>query len=43
VRDIARHLDRSMGVEVSADTVSRITDGVLDEVRAWQHRPLEAA
>jgi putative transposase len=42
VRDIARHLDRSMGVEVSADTVSRITDGVLDEVRAWQHRPLEA-
>jgi putative transposase len=42
VRDIARHLDRSMGVEVSADTVSRITDGVLDEVKAWQHRPLEA-
>jgi putative transposase len=41
VRDIARHLDRSMGVEVSADTVSRITDGVLDEVKAWQSRPLE--
>jgi putative transposase len=41
VRDIARHLDRSMGVEVSADTVSRITDEVLDEVKAWQHRPLD--
>jgi len=41
VRDIARHLDRSIGVEVSADTVSRITDGVLDEVKAWQSRPLE--
>jgi putative transposase len=41
VRDIARHLDRSMGVEVSADTVSRITDGVLEEVKAWQSRPLE--
>ena len=42
VRDIARHLDRSMGVEVSHDTISRITDGVLEEVRAWQVRPLEA-
>ena len=42
VRDIARHLDRSMGIEVSHDTISRITDGVLEEVRAWQSRPLEA-
>jgi len=42
VRDIARHLDRSMGVEVSHDTISKITDEVLEEVRAWQVRPLEA-
>ena len=42
VRDIARHLDRSMGVEVSHDTISRITDGVLEEMRAWQVRPLDA-
>jgi putative transposase len=42
VRDIARHLDRSMGVELSADTISRITDEVLEEVKAWQHRPLES-
>lgn len=41
VRDIARHLDRSMGIEVSHDTVSRITDGCLEEMRAWQVRPLE--
>jgi putative transposase len=41
VRDIARHLDRSMGVEVSHDTISRITDGVLEEVRAWQSRPVD--
>ena len=42
VRDIARHCQRSMGIEVSHDTVSRITDECLEEVRAWQVRPLEA-
>ena len=42
VRDIARHCQRTMGIEVSHDTISKITDGVLDEVKAWQHRPLEA-
>ena len=41
VRDIARHLERSAGIEVSPDTVSRITDGCLEEMRAWQSRPLE--
>jgi putative transposase len=42
VRDISRHLARSAGIEVSHDTVSRITDEVLEEMRAWQSRPLEA-
>jgi putative transposase len=42
VRDIARHCQRSMGIEVSHDTISRITDEVLEEMRAWQARPLEA-
>jgi putative transposase len=42
VRDIARHCQRSMGIEISHDTISRITDEVLEEVRAWQVRPLEA-
>ncbi len=42
VRDIARHCQRTMGIEISHDTISRITDGVLEEMRAWQSRPLEA-
>jgi putative transposase len=42
VRDIARHCQRAMGIEVSHDTISKITDECLDEVRAWQSRPLEA-
>ncbi|HMH91585.1 MAG TPA: IS256 family transposase [Streptosporangiaceae bacterium] len=42
VRDIARHCQRAMGIEMSHDTISRITDGVLEEMRAWQSRPLEA-
>ena len=39
VCDTARHC--RMGIELSHDTISRITDGVLADVRAWQHRPLE--
>lgn len=42
VRDISRHLETTMGIEMSHDTVSRITDGALEEMRAWQARPLEA-
>jgi putative transposase len=42
VRDIARHCQRAMGIEVSHDTISKITDECLEEVRAWQVRPLEA-
>jgi putative transposase len=41
VRDISHHLHRVYGTEVSADTVSTITDEVLEEVKAWQHRPLD--
>ena len=39
VRDILHHLDQVYGTKLSAKTVSRITDHVLDEVRAWQDRP----
>jgi len=42
VRDIARHCQRAMGIEVPHDTISKITDEVLEEVKAWQARPLEA-
>jgi putative transposase len=41
VRDIQAHLARTLGTELSHDTISRITDAVLDEVTAWQSRPLE--
>src|SRR2546425_2764941 len=41
VRDISHHLHRGYGTEVSADTISTITDEVLDEVKAWQTRPLD--
>src|SRR5215217_4240511 len=41
VRDIQHHLARTLGTELSHDTISTITDAVLEEVKAWQHRPLE--
>jgi putative transposase len=41
VRDIAAHLHRTLGTQLSHDTISKITDGVLEEVKAWQSRPLE--
>jgi transposase-like protein len=41
VRDILHHLEQVYGTQLSAETVSRITDAVLEEVRAWQNRPLD--
>ena len=41
VRDIETHLERTVGVEVSRETISKITDRVLEEVKAWQSRPLD--
>ncbi len=41
-REIQGHLQEMYGVEVSPALISDITDGVLDEVKAWQNRPLEA-
>jgi putative transposase len=41
VRDISHHLARTLGTELSHDTISTITGGVLEEVKAWQSRPLE--
>lgn len=42
VREIQGHLAEFCGAEVSPDLISRVTDAVLDEVREWQSRPLEA-
>lgn len=41
VRDIRAHLARTIGTDLSHETISKITDAVLDEVKAWQARPLE--
>jgi putative transposase len=41
IRDIQHHLARTLGTELSHETISNITDAVLDEVKAWQSRPLE--
>ena len=40
-RDIIHHLRQVYGTELSASTVSAVTDAVLEEVRAWQSRPLD--
>ncbi len=41
VRDILHHLRQVHGTELSPETVSRITDALLEEVKAWQSRPLD--
>lgn len=41
VGDIQHHLARTVGTDLSHETISKITDAVLDEVTAWQSRPLE--
>ncbi len=42
VRDIARHVRQTTGVDLTHDTVSRVTDQSLEGMREWQHRPLES-
>jgi putative transposase len=41
VRDIAQHLSDLYGTEIGRDTISRVTDAVLEDVAAWRTRPLE--
>lgn len=41
VREIQAHLEEIYQVEVSPSLISTVTDAVIDEVRAWQNRPLE--
>ena len=40
-REIQGHLEEIYGVEVSPALISEVTDGVLEEVKAWQSRALE--
>lgn len=39
--EIAAHFADVYGAEVSKDTISRITEAVMEELQAWQARPLE--
>jgi len=41
VRDIQAQLQEMYGVEVSPGLISEVTDAVLEEMKAWQSRPLE--
>lgn len=41
VREIQGHLEELYGIGVSPDLISRVTAEVLDEVKAWQSRPLD--
>ena len=39
--DIAAHFGEIYDAQVSKDTISRITDRVVEEMQAWTNRPLE--
>jgi putative transposase len=42
IREIQSHLEEMYGTEVSPTLISSVTDAVMDEVKAWQARPLDA-
>ena len=41
-RDVQAHLGAVCSVDISPELISKITDAVLPELRAWQSRPLDA-
>ena len=40
--DIQAHLAEIYGTEISRDTITRITDAIVEDMVAWQNRPLDA-
>jgi putative transposase len=42
-RDISSHIESLYGAEISAETISKITDRILPEIKEWQNRPLKRA
>jgi transposase-like protein len=40
--EISAHFAEVYGASVSKDTISRISDTVIEEMNDWQHRPLDA-
>lgn len=41
-REIRGHFEELYGVDVSPELVTRVTDSVVDELKRWQSRPLNA-
>ena len=41
VRDISAHLAELYDVQIGRDTISNVTDAVLEDIAAWRTRPLE--
>ena len=41
--EIAAHFAEVYGARVSRDTISRITDKVIEEMTEWRNRPLDRA
>jgi hypothetical protein len=39
--EISAHFAEIYGAQVSKETISRITDKVIEEMQAWQQRPLD--
>lgn len=39
--DVRAHLQEIYGSSLSRDTISKITDGVVEDMKAWQSRPLD--
>jgi putative transposase len=41
-REIQEHLHEIYGAEISPTLISQVTDAVLDEMKVWRERPLDA-
>ena len=39
--DIHQHLAEIYDTEISRETISKITDAIVEDLQAWQHRPLD--
>ena len=39
--DIQAHLSEIYGTDISRDTISRITDAIIEDMVTWQNRPLD--
>jgi len=42
-REISAHLAKIYGAQVSKETITRITDRVMEGMVSWQNRPLDRA